>query len=236
MLKFGIIMIFITAFMNISQKTTDNVNVNDVNSNIISTDDKIDDINNQKKVIEDWRLMLVNYENLIPDDYEVKLANIDNIRQFDSRAIEYLNNMLLDMKKVNVKDGWVQSAYRSVESQKEVFDEQVNEYVSQGKTKAEAEEMTLKIINKPGTSEHNLGLAVDFNYVNYDFEKTKAFNWLKENAENYGFILRYPKAKEDITKVDYEPWHWRYVGIENAKDINAKDMCLEEYIEYLQNN
>ena len=94
--------------------------------------------------------------------------------------------------------------------------------------------MTFKIINKPGTSEHNLGLAVDFNYVNLDFENTKAFTWLKENAEDYGFILRYRKDKEDITKVEYEPWHWRYVGKEHAKKINELDMCLEEYIDYLK--
>lgn len=103
-------------------------------------------------------------------------------------------------------------------------------------SKKEAEEMTLKIINKPGTSEHNLGLAVDFNYVNLDFENTKGFRWLKNNAENYGFILRYKKEKEDITKVEYEPWHWRYVGKEHAILMNRLDMCLEEYIDYLKNN
>ena len=95
--------------------------------------------------------------------------------------------------------------------------------------------MTLKIINKPGTSEHNLGLAVDFNYVNLDFEETESFKWLQKNAENYGFILRYKKEKEEITKVDYEPWHWRYVGEKHAKKMNELDMCLEEYVEYLKN-
>lgn len=89
------------------------------------------------------------------------------------------------------------------------------------------------MINKPECSDHNLGLAVDFNYVKEDFENTKAFKWLTKNAENYGFILRYPKGKEYITKVDYEPWHWRYVGEENAKKMNELNMCLEEYVEYL---
>ena len=91
----------------------------------------------------------------------------------------------------------------------------------------------MQTINKPGTSEHNLGLAIDFNYVNYNFDQTKGFKWLKDNAENYGFVLRYDKEKEDITKVIYEPWHWRYVGKENAIKMNELNMCLEEYIEYL---
>ena len=91
-------------------------------------------------------------------------------------------------------------------------------------------------INRPCTSEHNLGLAVDFNYINNEFEKTKEFSWLQKNAENYGFILRYNKNKENITQVNYEPWHWRYVGVDNAKKMNELNMCLEEYLEYLKSN
>ena len=157
-----------------------------------------------------------------------------NFRKFDARAIGYLNTMFDAMKQDKVSGFWVQSSYRSIETQQNVFDKQVKEYMNSGHTREKAEEMTLKIINKPGTSEHNLGLAVDFNYVNLDFENTKAFTWLKENAEDYGFILRYRKDKEDITKVEYEPWHWRYVGKEHAKKINELDMCLEEYIDYLK--
>lgn len=76
---------------------------------------------------------------------------------------------------------------------------------------------------------------MDFNYVNNSFEDTKEFNWLKQNAEKYGFILRYPKEKESITKMTYEPWHWRYVGEENAKKMKSLGLCLEEYIDYLSN-
>ncbi len=188
------------------------------------------------KVLDDWRLILVNHNIMLTEDYEVKLSNIDSTRQFDSRAIDELNQMIKDMKKDGISNIWVQSAYRSIEYQKELFDNQVQKYINQGKTKEEAEKLTLQIINKPGTSEHNLGLAVDLNYVNYEFEYTKAFKWLQENAENYGFILRYKREKEDITKVDYEPWHWRYVGVENAKKMNELDMCLEEYIDYLTNS
>lgn len=196
--------------------------------------ENIDELDEEEITINEWELTLVNYENSLPNEFEPELSKIDNIRQFDSRAIGYLNRMLLDMKNDKVFGVWVQSAYRGIKQQQEVFNNQVNEYMESGKTREEAEELTLKIINKPGTSEHNLGLAVDFNYVNTDFEKTEGFYWLKEHAEDYGFILRYKREKEEITKVDYEPWHWRYVGIEHAKEINELDMCLEEYIEYLK--
>ena len=177
---------------------------------------------------------MVNHNNALPDDFEIELANIDSTRQFDARAIDELNQMLKAMKKDGIYNVWVQSAYRSIEYQKGLFNEQISKYMKQGKTREEAEQLTLRIINKPGTSEHNLGLAVDFNYVDYSFEETKGFSWLQENAENYGFILRYRKDKESITKVDYEPWHWRYVGVENAKRINELNMCLEEYVDYLK--
>lgn len=187
-----------------------------------------------KQEIDDWRLTLVNFENNIPEDFEISLSNIDATRQFDSRAIDFLKEMLVQMKKDGVKGAWVQSAYRSIDYQNQLFEEKVQEYIKLGFTEEEAEKETLKLINKPETSEHNIGLAIDFNYVNTEFENTKAFKWLIENAENYGFILRYQKEKEDITKVSYEPWHWRFVGIEHAKKINELNMCLEEYVEYLK--
>lgn len=188
-----------------------------------------------KKEITEWNLRLANFENVLPEDFTVEVANIDETRQFDARAITYLNQMINDMKKDGVKDIWVQSAYRSVERQKELYDNSVNKYLKQGKSQEEAERLTDEYINKPGSSDHNLGLAVDFNYVNNEFEETKAFTWLKKHAENYGFILRYPSDKEDITKIAYESWHWRYVGEDHAKKMNELNMCLEEYVEYLQN-
>ena len=202
---------------------------------IESTKENVDLTKNKSSEVKiDWNLTLVNSENKVPDNYIVSLENIDQYRKFDSRAIDFLNKMLSDMKKDGIKDIWVQSAYRSIESQYKVFEEQVQQYMKQGKSREEAEELTQKEINKPGYSEHNLGLAVDFNYVNNQFENTKAFVWLKKNAEKYGFILRYEKEKENITGVEYEPWHWRYVGEEHAKKINEMNMCLEEYIDFLK--
>ncbi len=193
-------------------------------------------IENNKKEIDDWKLVLVNFENPLPENFEPELTNIDKNRQFDSRAVDSLLQMLEDMKKQGYKNIWPQSTYRSVARQEELFSEKVKMYMNSGKTKEEAEKLTLQKINKPRTSEHNLGLAVDFNNVDYKFEKTKEYNWLIENADNYGFILRYTREKKDITKVDYEPWHWRYVGEENAKEMNELDMCLEEYVIYKDYN
>ena len=186
-----------------------------------------------KKEITDWRLTLANYENLLPEDFTVEVANIDDSRQFDARAIGELNDMMNAMKKAGITNIWIQSAYRSVARQKELYDNSIQKYLNQGKTQEEAEKLTNEYINKPGSSDHNLGLAVDFNYVDNKFEKLEGFKWLQENAEDYGFILRYPKDKEDITKIAYESWHWRYVGKEHAKKMNELNMCLEEYVEYL---
>lgn len=190
---------------------------------------------NIKKEITEWNLRLANSENILPEDFEVEVANIDDTRQFDARAIQYLKKMINAMGRDGISNVWVQSAYRSVERQKELYDNSVKKYLKQGKTQEEAEKLTDEYINKPGASDHNLGLAVDFNYVDNKFEDLDGFKWLKENAEDYGFILRYPKDKENITKISYESWHWRYVGEEHAKKMNELNMCLEEYIEYLQN-
>ena len=183
---------------------------------------------NPKK--DDWRLILVNKDNEIPEDYEVELANIDKRLQFDKRAIGELNEMMADMRKSGISYVWVQSAYRDEKLQTELYQNSVQKYMKQGMTKEEAELKTQKSINKPNTSEHNLGLAVDFNEVTEGFANTKAYQWLLKNGENYGFILRYPKEKENITGVMYEPWHWRYVGKENAIEMNEKNLCLEEFV------
>lgn len=233
---FILIIILITLIIVKSDSSTEQQNaelstinmLENVEANTIVNESKT----KQKKQL-DWELTLVNSKNKLPEDYKITLKSIDEYRQFDSRAIIYLKDMINTMRSQGITNIWVQSSYRSIEEQRKVFNDQVEKYKSQGKTKEEAERLTEKVINRPGYSEHNLGLAVDFNYINNEFEDTKAFKWLKENAEDYGFIFRYPKEKESITKVTYEPWHWRYVGKENAKEMNKLGLCLEEYIEYL---
>lgn len=202
-------------------------------NNEITNENTSSYIEKENKNLE-WNLILVNAENKLPDDYDMELENIDKYRKFDSRAINYLKNMLNAMKSDGIKNCWIQSSYRNIEHQTQLYENKTNEYMRMGYSKEEAQKLTEKTINKPGHSEHNLGLAVDFNYVNNDFENTESYKWLKENAKKYGFVLRYPKDKEQITKVKYEPWHWRYVGEEHATKMDELNMCLEEYVEYLR--
>ena len=212
-------------------QTSEDTNIkNNENTSIENSRNEQDNQNIENKKIDDWKIILVNNENPLPEDYQIELENIDKTRKFDKRAIGELNNMILAMRNSGISNIWVQSAYRTIEYQQQLYNNSINKYLRQGKNQEEAKVLTENQLAKPGQSEHNLGLAVDFNYVDESFEKTRAFAWLKENAQNYGFILRYPKEKENITKILYEPWHWRYVGQEHAKKIKELGMCLEEYI------
>ena len=142
--------------------------------------------------------------------------------------------MINAMYKEGITKIWVQSAYRSYEKQEELFNRQVQTQKNKGKSQEEAERLAQTVVQRPEMSEHNLALAADFNTVTNEFESTKAFTWLQKNAAEYGFVLRYPKDKQDITGITYESWHWRYVGKEHAKVMKEKGYCLEEYIEYLK--
>lgn len=185
-------------------------------------------------VINEWNLKLVNKDNSVDRSYVPELEELDDGIMFDKRAISYLRNMINAMYKVGIKNVWVQSSYRSYEKQEELFNRKVASYKNQGKSQEEAERLAQTVVQRPEMSEHNLALAADFNTVTNEFEKTKAFEWLQKNAWEYGFVLRYPKDKQDITGIVYESWHWRYVGKEHAKVMKEKGYCLEEYIDYLK--
>ena len=184
--------------------------------------------------LNEWRLKLVNNDNSVDKSYVPELEEYSDGIMFDKRAIGYLKNMINAMHKDNITGIWVQSAYRSYEKQEELFNRKVTSYKNQGKGQAEAERLAQMVVQRPEMSEHNLALAADFNTVTNEFENTKAFEWLQKNASDYGFILRYPKDKQDITKITYESWHWRYVGETHAKVMKEKGYCLEEYIDYLK--
>ena len=98
----------------------------------------------------------------------------------------------------------------------------------------EAQELSLRTIARPGYSEHHTGLAVDLNDVSDNFEETEAYRWLQAHSADYGFVQRYRQDKVDITGIDNESWHYRYVGVEHAQEMNRLDLCLEEYVEYLK--
>lgn len=185
-------------------------------------------------ILNQWNLKLVNKDNSVDRSYVPELEELDDGIMFDKRAISYLRNIINAMYKEGITKIWVQSSYRTYEKQEELFNRKVESYKKQGKTQEEAERLAQTQVQRPEMSEHNLALAADFNTVTNDFENTKAFEWLQKNAQNYGFILRYPKDKQEITGITYESWHWRYVGEEHAKIMKEKGYCLEEYIDYLK--
>ena len=168
------------------------------------------------------------------DGYVPELANIDDSHQVDARVLEPLQNML----KAASDEGYslyVCSAYRSVDRQKELFNESMIDYVNQGMTYYEAAIETAKSIAWPGESEHATGLAMDIvssDYAGLDEKQgeTDDQKWLMEHCYEYGFILRYPKDKSEDTGIIYEPWHYRYVGVEAALAIRDQGVTLEEYL------
>ncbi len=234
---FSIIMFIILKLIsrNVNEEKIETEKIAQIHEESKKEDNVIEVVLEPKNKIDDWRLILVNSRNPLPEDSkEPELVYVEG-KQFDKRAAGELQEMMKAMKKDGITNIWIQSTYRSIEYQKQLYDNKINEYLSKGATKEQAEALTIEYINRPGESEHNLGLAVDFNNVDDDFENTKAYNWLSVNAKDYGFIMRYPEEKADITGIAYEPWHWRYVGKEHSYKMEELDMCLEEYIEYLEN-
>ena len=173
-------------------------------------------------------LIVVNGDNFLDEDYKVK-TKVCRGKEISSLAAENLEKMIVDAKKEGILL-WISSGYRSIELQTKLFNRQVEREKSKGLSKEEAQKKASTVVAKPGTSEHNTGLAVDFNGVEDDFYKTKEYKWLIENAHKYGFIERYKKQWQKITGVIYEPWHFRYVGEYHAGKIKESEMCLEEYV------
>lgn len=183
--------------------------------------------------IEEWNLILVNRDYILPEDYKPTLApsitsDPDSLK-LDYRVAPHYNEMYLAAAEEGIYLTPV-SGYRSYERQERNFNNKIQKYIDEGYSKVEATQMAATIILPPGTSEHNAGLAMDICSLYQSFENTDEFKWLSENAADYGFILRYPEDKQDITKIIYEPWHWRYVGVEAAKAMKASGQCFEEYM------
>lgn len=184
---------------------------------------------------ENWNLLLVNRNYILPDGFTVQTTPVKGGGQsLDYRVAPHYNDMVSAAEADGISLIPV-SGYRSVERQRTNFERKINYYKGLGYSKAEATRLASEIVLMPSTSEHNAGLAMDFgtngNYtLDENFAKTDAFRWLSENAADYGFILRYPEDAQDITMVTYEPWHWRYVGVDAAKEIKAQGVTLEEYL------
>ena len=187
-----------------------------------------------------WNLLLVNPWNYIPDNFSVELTQLKNGQAIDKRAYPDLQNMMDDMRTEGLCP-LICSSYRTNEKQQALYSNEVNQYLAQGYSQTKAEGEAGKWVAIPGTSEHQTGLAVDIvDMSNQNLDETQedtaVQKWLMENSWKYGFILRYPNNKSDITGINYEPWHYRYVGKEAAKDIYEKGICFEEYLEELNNS
>lgn len=185
--------------------------------------------------LADPLLVLVNNKTPLPDDWTVDLVPVteDSQEMIDARAYDDLFAMTEAARKEGVWF-WVTSGYRSVELQEDILERKIAENEGKGMTREEAEEDALRTIQRPGYSEHHTGLAVDFNDASDHFEETDCYYWLEEHAAEYGFVQRYKQDKADVTSIDNESWHYRYVGKLYAEEMERLDLSLEEYVEYLK--
>ena len=184
--------------------------------------------------LEDWKYLLVNEVNPLPGDFEPKLAKTRNGQQVDRRIKASLERMIDDAAKEGL-DLLICSSYRDYEKQDRLMDESIEKYLRQGMDYREAFLETKEQIALTGASEHHTGLAVDIvgrNHQSLDRAQadTEEAKWLSEHAHEYGFILRYPEDKEEITMISFESWNYRYVGAEAAAFMKEHNLCLEEFL------
>lgn len=179
----------------------------------------------------DWRLMLVNRWNPVPEDYTVELTELWNGESVDSRIYPDLQEMF-DSARAAGFNPYVNAGYRTNQVQQSLMDQEIQDNMAEGYSEKEARRLAEQWVAVPGTSEHEIGLAVDISMEDtVSQSRSEVWQWLMENSYKYGFILRYPEDKTDITGIGYEPWHYRYVGKEAAEEIYRKGICLEEYLD-----
>ena len=199
-------------------------------SSKVSSSTSTSSINSSDPYYESSMPLLVNPDHLMPDDYSPTVVSVDGNYKMESKAAAAWQ----DMQAAASRDGvslWIISAYRTLERQTELYQEKVEEYKNLGYNEGDAKIEAGKWVAVPGTSEHCLGYAADLCSLEENFENSDQFAWLQKHCAEYGFILRYPKDKVDITKISYEPWHYRYVGSNHAQIIMSQGLCLEEYLE-----
>ena len=192
--------------------------------------------NNSSKFDKDqWSLILINKSHFIPEDYDLQLGTISGWYQVDKRMLPDLSLMLKDAKDAGIPLS-IASPYRSSATQVMLFNAKITKFMGTGMSYLEAYKLAGQAVTIPGASEHEAGLCLDilgsgYRGLDFGFANTPAGKWLANNAHKYGFILRYPENKEYQTTIEYEPWHFRYVGIEAATVIYEEDLCLEEFWE-----
>lgn len=176
-----------------------------------------------------WKLVLVNADHPLPQDFSVDLKALRNEQFVDARIYPELQQMFDDARAVGIYP-LVNESFRTAARQQQIMDQYIAGFEAQEFSHAEAVQKAKEIVAEPGTSEHQLGLAVDI-IAEFDEDSTATWQWLAENCWRYGFILRYPEDKVEITGISYEPWHFRYVGVDAAKEIMDRGICLEEYLQ-----
>lgn len=194
-----------------------------------TSDEKININEINKNSANDWNLVLVNKDNPIPENYSVNTVKIEDNFEVDEKIKESTEKMLADARASGINPE-ICSAYRSTEYQTTLYNNKINEYLRKGFNREQATEQASKWVTTPGTSEHEIGLSLDiidnsYQILDENQENTPVQKWLMEHCYEYGFILRYPTEKRDITKINYEPWHYRYVGVKDAmiiKEIKEK--------------
>ena len=173
--------------------------------------------------------ILVNATNHLPPNYQIETVELENGVTVSAEIYPYL----MDMLDAASADGYnlsVDEGYRTVEYQQQLMDNKIYEMQTYGYTYDEAVTEAEKWVAPVGTSEHQLGLALDINGDGVTCSNEAAYEWLYANAYKYGFVLRYPEGKADLTGINYEPWHYRYVGTDAAAEMYASGVCLEEYV------
>jgi D-alanyl-D-alanine carboxypeptidase len=179
-------------------------------------------------------LLLINPWHLLPEDYEAELEDVEYGHRMDACAAEHLRDMLADCREAGYSP-LICSSYRDRSKQEVLFQSDVRKFMYRGYSEEEAVRETAQNVAVPGSSEHEAGLAADIVYVGHQVldesqEQNDTQQWLMEHCMEYGFILRYPRDKQDITGITYEPWHYRYVGEDAAREIMSRGICLEEYL------
>ncbi len=218
-----------------------------LDSDLVYLDDMLDDIETTEVVqddneasddsfsSDDWRLVLINKQHPIPEDYEFVLGTLSGSMKCDERIINDLLAMVKAAKYEEIKLV-ICSPYRDLDRQKMLFERKISSYIKKGYSYMDAYKLSSQAVTIPGASEHQVGLAIDivtdnYTYLDDGFADTDAGKWLKDHCAEYGFILRYPKDKEYITGIEFEPWHFRYVGKSAARVIMDNGICLEEFWE-----
>lgn len=208
----------------------------------VSSDETIENVEEEVDVLmqlhkSDWNLILVNKQHPVPEDYSFPMGSISKNMKCDARILSRLQQMMEAAGKENITLS-IKSPYRNEQRQEYLFNKKIKTYMKAKMSYLQAYKETAQVVTLPGSSEHQIGLALDivsskYSLLEQEFGETDAGIWLEAHAHEYGFIVRYPKGKEDITGIEYEPWHFRYVGVPAATYIYENHLTLEEFVQLL---